>query len=82
MSTLDEVKAEQAVTDSKLDAVAADVAALLVKVAAIPLLGMTPEQQAAVDDIAVHAKAINDRLSGIDASANPAPAAAPDAPSA
>ncbi len=54
----------QAVTDA--------VASLIAKVGAVPLLGMTPEQQAAIDDIAVHANKINDALAGIDAEADPA----------
>ncbi len=74
MATLDDIQVAQAVTDTKIAAVSADVAALIAKIAAIPLLGMTPEQQAAVDAIAVHANAINDALTGVDASANPAAA--------
>ena len=70
MATLEEIQASQAVTDTKIAAVAADVTALLEKIASIPPAGLTPEQQAAIDDIAAHASKINDGLSGIDASAN------------
>ena len=70
MSTLEDIQAAQAVTDTKLAAVAADITALIAKVGAVPLLGLTPEQQAAIDDIAVHANKINDSLAAVDASAN------------
>lgn len=69
MSTLQDIQDSQAVTDSKIAAVQADIAALIAKVGAVPLLGLTPEQQAAIDDIAVHANKINDSLSAVDASA-------------
>ena len=73
MSTLEEIQAAQAITDAKIAAVSADVTALIAKVGAVPLLGLTPEQQAAIDDIAAHAGKINDALAGVDAAANPAP---------
>lgn len=73
MSTLQDAQAAQAITDTKIDAIAADVTALLAKIAAIPPAGLTPEQQAAIDDIAAHAKAINDKLSAVDATVNPPP---------
>ncbi len=72
MASFDDVKAAQAVTDSKIAAVAADVQELLAKIAAIPPAGMTAEQQAALDDIAAHAAAINDSLSAVDALNPPA----------
>jgi hypothetical protein len=71
MATLEEIQAAQAVTDSKIAAISADITALIAKVGAVPLLGLTPEQQAAIDDIAVHANKINDALAGVDAAANP-----------
>ncbi len=77
MSTLADIQAAQVETDAKVAAVKADVEALLVKVAAVPLLGLTPEQQAAVNDIAVHANKINADLAAVDASANPAPVEPP-----
>ena len=76
MSTLQDIQDAQAVTDTKLATIAADVAALIAKVGAVPLLGLTPEQQAAIDDIAVHANKINDSLAAVDASANTAAPAA------
>jgi hypothetical protein len=76
MSTLEDIQAAQAITDAKIATVAADVTALIAKVGAVPLLGMTPEQQSAVNDIAAHANRINDALAGVDVAANPAPAPA------
>lgn len=66
-----DIQAAQAVTDQKLAAVSADVTTLLAKIAAIPTGGLSTAQQAAIDDIAIHAGKINDSLSGIDTSANP-----------
>src|SRR2546430_267684 len=80
MASFDDVKAAQAATDAKIDAVTTDVKTLMDKIANMPAAGLTADQQAALDDIAVHAQAINDRLTGIDAAVNPAPA--PDAPAA
>jgi len=79
MATLQDAQAAQAATDAKLSAVKADVEALLTKVSNIPSPGtLSPDQQAAVDDIVTHANKINDSLSGIDAEANPpAPQPAP-----
>ena len=75
MSTLADVQAAQAATDAKIATVKADVEALLAKVAAIPPAGLTPEQQAAIDDITAHATKINDSLGAVDGEVNPAPAA-------
>ena len=72
MSTLADVQAAQAVTDTKIAAISTDVQTLLAKIAAIPTGGLTPEQQAAIDDISAHAGRINDALSAVDTSANPA----------
>ncbi len=69
MATLEEIQAAQAGTDAKVSAVAADVSALLAKIASFPAPGLTPEQQAAIDDIAAHASKINDSLAAVDASA-------------
>jgi len=78
MSTLQDAQAAQAATDEKLSAVKADVEALLAKVSAIPSPStLSPDQQAAVDDIVAHANKINDSLSGIDAEANPPAQPAP-----
>lgn len=70
-NTLADIQAAQAVTDQKVSAINADVEALLAKIATIPSGGLTPEQQAAIDDIEAHATRINDALSTIDTSANP-----------
>ncbi len=69
MSTLEEIQADQAITKVKVSAVAADVAALLAKIASFPAPGLTAEQQAAIDAIDADAKAINDSLAAVDASA-------------
>jgi hypothetical protein len=73
MSTLADAQAAQAITDTKIAAIAADVQTLLGKITNIPGT-LTPEQQAAIDDITAHAGRINDALSAVDTSANPAPA--------
>lgn len=65
--SFEELKAAQAETDAKVEAVAADIQVLMDKLAAIPVPGMTPEQEAALADAVAHAKAINDRLGAIDA---------------
>lgn len=81
MSTLADAQAAQAVTDTKLTAIAADVQALLGKLTNIPTPGtLTPDQQAAIDDITAHAGRINDALSAVDTSANAAPAGGTTAP--
>ena len=65
--SFEDLKAAQAETDAKVEAVAADIKVLMDKLAAIPVPGMTPEQEAALADAVAHAKAINDRLGAIDA---------------
>lgn len=65
--SFEDLKAAQAETDAKVEAVAADIAVLMEKLAAIPVPGMTPEQEAALADAVAHAQAINDRLGAIDA---------------
>lgn len=75
MNTLADAQAAQATTDTKIAAIAADVQVLLGKLTTLPTPGtLTPEQQAAIDDIVAHAGRINDALSAVDASANPTPA--------
>lgn len=85
MSTLADVQAKQAATDTAITgintgitAVAADVKTLMDKIANFPAGGLTPEQQTAIDDIASHADIINTGLAGaasslaaIDTSVNP-----------
>ena len=65
--SFEDLKAAQAETDAKVEAVAADIKVLMDKLAAIPVPGMTAEQEAALADAVAHAKAINDRLGAIDA---------------
>lgn len=65
--SFEDLKAAQAETDAKVEAVAGDIKTLMEKLAAVPVAGMTPEQEAALADAVAHAKAINDRLGAIDA---------------
>ena len=67
LMSFDELKAAQDATDAKIDSVKADIESLMAKLAAIPLPGMTPEQEAALADAVAHAQAINDKLGAIDA---------------
>lgn len=71
MSSFDDLKAQQVATDAKVAAVKTDVETLLAKLAAIPPAGLTPEQQAALDDAVTHATAINTSLGAIDTEVNP-----------
>jgi hypothetical protein len=66
MSSFDDLKAAQAATDAKIASVKADVEKLMALLAAIPPAGMTPEQQAALDEAVAHASSINDSLSAVD----------------
>jgi hypothetical protein len=65
--SFEDLKAAQAEIDAKVEAVAGDIKTLMDKLAAVPVAGMTPEQEAALADAVAHAKAINDRLGAIDA---------------
>jgi|AraplaMF_Col_mMF_1032025.scaffolds.fasta_scaffold00246_84 hypothetical protein len=65
--SFEDLKAAQDATDAKIDAVKADIQALMDKLAAVPAAGMTPEQEAALADAVAHAQAINDKLGAIDA---------------
>lgn len=71
MATLADVQAKQTATDAAIAKVKTDVETLLAKIAAIPPGGLTPEQQAAIDDIAQHADNINTALGAVDTEANP-----------
>lgn len=71
MATLADVQAKQAATDTAIATVKTDVETLLAKIATFPTGGLTPDQQAAVDDIAAHADKINASLGGIDTEVNP-----------
>ncbi len=73
MSSFDDLKAAQDESDAKIAAIKADVETMLAKLANIPVAGMTPEQQAALDAAVDHAKKMNDAMGAIDASANPTP---------
>ncbi len=64
MATVEDIQAAQAVTDTLVAKLAADIIA---KIASIPPGGLTPEQQAGLDDIAAHAGKINEALTGVDA---------------
>jgi hypothetical protein len=67
LMSFEDLKAAQDATDAKIDAVKADIDALMAKLAAVPVAGMTPEQEAALADAVAHAQAINDKLGAIDA---------------
>lgn len=69
MATFEELEAAQADTDVKISNLKADIQVLLVKLADIPVAGMTAEQQAKLDGAVTHAQAINDALSAVDAAA-------------
>lgn len=69
MSTLADLQAAQAATDVKIATIKTDVEALLTKLDNIPTGGLTPAQQAALDDAVAHANKINDSLSALDTEA-------------
>ena len=52
---------------AKSDAIKADVEALMAKIAAVPVAGMTPEQEAALAEATAAAQALSDKLGAIDA---------------
>ena len=70
MTTVEEyaaqAKAAQDETDAKLEAVGADVRLLMEKLAAIPVAGLTPEQEALLGDVVSHARAISEKVGAID----------------
>jgi hypothetical protein len=66
MATLEELNATFATISSAVDKVSADTENLLAQLAAIPPGGLTPEQQAAIDQAVASATAIADRLKAID----------------
>ena len=65
--SFEDLKAAQDETDAKIAAVKADIEVLMAKLSAIPVPGMTPEQETALADAVAHAKAINDSLTAVDA---------------
>ncbi len=78
MATLEELNALLATIGTEVDKVSADTTNLLAQLAAIPVGGLTPEQQAAIDAAVASATSIASRLTALDASvpdvaATPAP---------
>lgn len=71
MATLTDIQTKQAATDAAVAVIKTDVETLLAKIAAFPAPGLTPDQQAAIDDIAAHADKINTALGAVDAEVNP-----------
>jgi hypothetical protein len=71
MATLADIQATLTTVDTALATVKTDVETLLAKIAAIPPGGLTPEQQAAIDDIATHVQGIATSLGAIDTTVNP-----------
>lgn len=72
MADIADFEATLVVIDGKVTAVKADVDELIAKLAAIPLPGLTPDQQTAVDAAVAHANAIAASLGAIDATVHPA----------
>lgn len=69
MATIEELETVLADTDVRVANIAADVDKLLTMLAAVPVPGMTPEQQTALDAAVAHATAIRDSLAIVDAKA-------------
>lgn len=59
-------KAAQEATSAKLDAIKGDVDVLLAKIAAMPVAGLTPEQEAALKEIADGAEALAAKAGALD----------------
>ena len=59
-------KAAQEATSAKLDAIKGDVDVLLAKIAAMPVGGLTPEQEAALKEIADGAEALAAKAGALD----------------
>jgi hypothetical protein len=74
MSSFSDLSSAQSVTDAKITQLGVDVTTLLTKLAAIPTVGLTPEQQTALDAAVTHALAINDSINKVDSSAVGTPA--------
>ena len=71
MSQVTDLKPVLDLIDTKVSAVKTDVDTLLAKLANIPTGGLTPEQQAAIDDAVQHANSIAASLGAIDTTVNP-----------
>lgn len=65
--SFEDLKAALDSAAAKSDAIKADVEALMAKIAAIPVAGMTPEQEAALADATAAAQALSEKLGAIDA---------------
>lgn len=65
--SFEDLKAALDSAAAKSDAIKADVEALMAKIAAIPVAGMTPEQEAALAEAVSAAQSLNDKLGAIDA---------------
>lgn len=72
MADISDFETALSAIDAKVTTVKADVDELLAKLAAIPLPGLTPEQQAAVDSAVAHANSIAASLGSIDTAVHPA----------
>ncbi len=66
MATLDELTAVLGEIGGEVDKVSADTDNLLAQLANIPVGGLTPEQQAAIDSAVSSATSIRDRLKALD----------------
>ena len=71
MSDVTDLKPALDAIDAKVTVVKTDVDTLLAKLAAIPTAGLTPAQQAAIDDAVAHANIIAASLGAIDTTVNP-----------
>ena len=71
MSDVTDLKPALDAIDAKVTVVKTDVDTLLAKLAAIPTAGLTPAQQAAIDDAVAHANIIAASLGAIDTEVNP-----------
>jgi len=71
MSSFDDLAAAQADTLTKVAAVKTDVETLLAQIKNIPPAGLTPEQQAALDQAVTTAQSINTALSAVDTEVHP-----------
>jgi hypothetical protein len=60
------VKAAEDALNAKLDAIKADVEGLMAKVAAMPVSGLTPEQEAALKEVADGLEALAAKAGAID----------------
>ena len=65
--SFEDLKAALDSAAAKSDAIKADVEALMAKIAAVPVAGMTPEQEAALAEATAAAQALSDKLGAIDA---------------